>query len=487
MIIRIFQPGFVNCLAYWHKGLHKGDAMRELFYPGSVAVVGASSGERNMGKNIVENLLNWGYQGKIFPINPRGEDVFGLRGYKSISEIQEKVDLTVAFVPAKAVPAIMDDCGKCGIRWMAIPSGGFSEHGPEGEELTRLVSEKAGRYNIRFVGPNCLTIINTENGLCLPFLTLKKRKYDPISIISQSGGVGLSLIMFLDNSNIGFSKFISVGNKVNMDELDFLEYLAKDESTKVICMFLESVVRGRRFFEVASRTEKPIIVYKANVTDYGAKTAASHTAALANDDEILNGVFKQAGIIRVSTIKSLIDTARGFALPPMRGNRVAVISQAGGYTVLLADEVYKKGFELPGFSSSMIQGLKSYVRSDVIRLSNPLDLGDIHSADAIVYAMERALGEEQIDGAVVVLLRRADARYVGAYSALSREIYSDIGKIMEKHDKPIALCLLTQSEYLKDVRSRMPYPIFDTPEDAVSVLAALRDFYGRMRNKRATL
>ncbi len=461
--------------------------MRELFYPESVAVVGASSGERNMGKNIVENLLNWGYKGKVFPVNSRGEDVFGLRGYKSILDIEEKVDLAVAFVPAKVVPAIMDDCGKCGIKWMAIPSGGFSEYGPEGEKLTRLVCEKAEKYNIRFVGPNGLTIINTENGLCLPFLTLKKREYGPISIISQSGGVGLSLIMFLDNCNLGFSKFISVGNKVNMDELDFLEYLSQDESTKVICMFLESVVRGRRFFEVASQIKKPVIVYKANVTDYGAKTAASHTAALANDDEILNGVFKQAGIIRVRTIKNLIDMARGFALPPMRGNRVAVISQAGGYTVLLADEVYKKGFELPEFSPSMIQGLKSYVRSDVIRLSNPLDLGDIHSADAIVYAMDRALGEEQIDGAVVVLLRRADARYVGAYSALSREIYSDIGTIMERHGKPIALCLLTQCDYLKDVRSRIPYPIFDTPEDAVAVLAGLRDFSRRLKGGNASM
>lgn len=470
-----------RCLIDGKASSHKGEEMRELFYPESVAVVGASSGEKNMGKNIVENLLNWGYKGKIFPVNPRGEDVFGLRGYRSIPEIGERVDLAVAFVPAKAVPAIMDSCAECGIKWMAIPSGGFSEYGPQGEELTRVIKEKAEKYSIRFVGPNGLTIINTENGLCLPFLTLKKREYGPISIISQSGGVGLSLIMFLDNSCVGFSKFISVGNKVNMDELDFLEYLAEDESTKVICMFLESVVKGRRFLEVASRVDKPIIVYKANVTEFGARTAASHTAALANNDEVLNGVFRQAGIIRVDTIKRLIETARGFALPPIRGNRVAVISQAGGYTVLLADEVYKKGFALPGFSSSTIEGLKAYVRSDVIRLSNPLDLGDIHSADAIVYAMDRALGEEQIDGAVVVLLRRADAKYTGAYSALSREIYSDIGRIMEKHNKPIALCLLTQADYLKNVQRRMSYPIFETPEDAVTVLAALRDFYSQSR------
>ncbi|MDD5448765.1 MAG: CoA-binding protein, partial [Actinomycetota bacterium] len=344
-----------------------------MFYPENVAIYGASSSEKNMGKNIVQNLIEWEFKGKVFPVNPRGEDVLGLKGYSSLKEIGEPVDLVVAIVPAKVVPRVMDECHEVGVESMAIPSGGFSELGEEGEELTSLIDKKAKEYGIRFVGPNGLTIINAANGLCLPFTLTKKREKGEISIITQSGGLGLTLIMFLDNAERGFSKFISVGNKVNMDELDFLEYLAQDPETKVICMFLESLVRGREFLELASSLEKPLIVYKANTTEVGAKTAKSHTAALVNNEAVLEGVFRQGGVYRARTIKGLIDSARAFELPPMRGNRIAVVTQAGGYAVLTADEAYKAGFEFPSFSSDMLEDFRKYVRGDVIRLGNPLD------------------------------------------------------------------------------------------------------------------
>lgn len=453
--------------------------MDKMFYPDSVAVVGASPGETNMGRNIVQNLVNWGYAGKVYPVNPKGEDVLGLKAYGSVEEIPGPVDLVVAFVPARVVPGVMDEAARKGVRWMAIPSGGFSEYGEAGDDLTRIVSEKADEYGIRFVGPNGLTIINTENGLCLPFLTLKKRQPGRISIISQSGGVGITLMMFLDNASSSFNKFISVGNKVNMDELDFLEYLGTDDGTRVICLFLESVVRGRRFLEVASRISKPLIVYKGNITEVGHRTASSHTASLANDDDVLDGMFRQAGVIRVHAIRKLMDMARAFDLPPMRGNRIAVVSPAGGYTVLAADEASRRGFEFAKFSDDMLASFKEYVRSDVIRLGNPLDLGDIHSSDAMVHALDQVTAQENIDGVVAVLLRRADAKYDGAYRDLSREVYGDIGEIIEKRGKPISVCLLTQCAYLRDVQSRMPYPIFETPEDAVEALAVLRDHYSR--------
>lgn len=457
------------------------DFMDRMFYPDSVAVIGASPGERNIGRNIVENLMKWGYEGKIFPVNPRAEDVFDLKAYASLLDIPDEVELAVAFVPAKVVPDVMDQCARRGVRLLAIPSGGFSEYGGEGEKLTRIIQEKALEHGIRFVGPNGLTITNAENGLCLAFVTLKKRPAGRISIISQSGGVGVSLIIFMDNVGTNFNKFISVGNKVNTDELDFLEYLGRDPGTRVIAMFLESVVRGGRFLEVASSLSKPLVVMKANTTEVGARTAASHTAALANDDAVLDGVFRQAGVIRVDAIKKLIDVARAFELPPMRGNRIAVISQAGGYTVMTADEAYRKGFEFPAFRDEMLEGFREHVRSDVIRLGNPLDLGDIHSTDAILYTLDQIMAEDGIDGVVAVLLRRAEERYEGAYAGMSREIYGDIGEIIKKHDKPLTLALLTQTHYLRDVQSRMDFPVFETPEDAVEALAVLRDFYARQQ------
>lgn len=455
--------------------------IRMMFYPGSVAVVGASASELNMGRNIVQNLINWEYGGRIFPVNPRGEEVLGLQGYSSLIDIKEPIDLVVSFVPAPAVPGVIDACAAKGVRYMSIPSGGFAELGEQGVQLTGIIREKALDAGIRFVGPNGLTIINAENGLCLPFLTFKKREPGTISIISQSGGVGMSLIMFLDNSSTTFNKFISVGNKVNMDEMDFLEYLGNDPGTKVICMFLESVVRGHEFIETARRIDKPILVYKANTTEVGARTAASHTAALANNDTVLDGALEQAGVIRVHEIRKLTELARGFELPPMRGNRIAVISQAGGYTVLCADEAYRHGFEFPELTAECTECLHDFVRSDVIRLGNPLDLGDVHSTDAILRSLDCVLEQENVDGAALVLLRRSDAKYTGAYAKMAREPYPEIGEIMRKHDKPIALCLLSQSEFIRNVQNKTSYPLFGAPETVVQVLAASRDYYARKK------
>ncbi len=450
-----------------------------MFYPDSVAVIGASSSPTNIGRNIVRNLSEWKYRGKVFPVNPRGEEVLGLKGYTSISEIPDAVDLAVAFVPARAVPGIMDECANKGIPYMAIPAGGFNESGEGGIELTRVIKGKAEKYGMRFVGPNGLAVINAENGLCLPFVTLKKRPAGTVSIISQSGGVGLSLMSYLHDSGSAFNKFVSVGNKVDMDEIDFLEYLGRDPGTKVICMFLESVVRGRRFLEVASAVEKPVVVYKANTTEVGARTAESHTAALANDETVFGGVLEQAGIIRAGAIMDLMEIARAFSLPPMRGNNVAVVSQAGGYTVLTADRAHERGFSFPEFGREMMESIREQVRSDVIRLGNPLDLGDVLSSDAIVYALDRILAQEQVDGVVAVFMRRTDSKYEGAYSGLSREVYADVGEIMEKYGKPVVLALITSRRYFHDVQSRMDYPVFESPEVAVEVLAAMRDYYRR--------
>ncbi|PKQ28084.1 MAG: hypothetical protein CVT63_04605 [Candidatus Anoxymicrobium japonicum] len=455
--------------------------IRTMFYPDSVAVVGASANPRNIGRNIVQNLITWEYGGKIYPVNSRGEDVLGLKGYVSLEDVPGPVDLVVAFVPAAAVSGVMDDCARKGVARMAIPSGGFSEFGEYGARLTEVIKQKAEERGIRFVGPNGLTLINAENGLCLPFLPFKKRLPGKISIISQSGGVGVSLIMFLDNMSSGFNKFVSVGNKVDMDELDFLEFLGEDPGTDVICMFLESVARGRKFVEVASRIGKPLLMYKANTCEIGARTAASHTAALANNDMVLNGALRQAGVIRVTEIRKLIELARAFEMPPMRGNRIAVISQAGGYAVMCSDEAHKRGFVFPSLADSLAAGFKEYARSNVIRLGNPLDLGDIHSTDAILYAVDQVMGQEDVDGVMIALLRRADAKYDGAYAEMSREPYPELGELMKKHDKPIALCLFTQYEHLMDVRSKMPYPVFETPERAVEALSVLRDYHARGR------
>lgn len=451
------------------------DFYKNIFYPESVAVVGASSKQSNLGRNIIHNIVAWEYKGEVFPVNPRGEDVLGYKGYRSLAAIPAKVQLVVAFVPAKVIPDVVDQCVELGIKCLAVPAAGFSEFGDEGKALEKRVVEKARSGGLRILGPNCLTVINAENGLCLPFLEIGKRDPGGISIITQSGGVGLSITMILSNACRSFNKFVSIGNKLDTDEVDFLELLGKDPGTEVICMFLEDIVRGREFAEVASKINKPIIVCKASTTETGSRAAASHTASLANNDDVIDGILKQSGVIRVNSVRELAWAAIAMELPPLKSNRLVIMSQAGGYSVFITDEVVKGGFELAELDPRITDGLKERSRADIIDFKNPVDLGDVHTSDAISYAMDSTLAQADVDGLMAVLFRRSDVKYEGAFSGLSREVYGDIGKMIKKYNKPVALTVMTHSEYLKKIRSEADYPIFESPDDALLAMRVLRE------------
>lgn len=448
---------------------------QNIFYPKSVAVIGASPKKTNLGRNIIQNIVAWEYKGDVYPVNPRGEDVQGYKGYESLAAIPDRVDLVVAFVPAKIIPGIVDQCVELGIKCLAISAAGFSEFGEEGRKLEKRVIEKARSGGLRIMGPNCLTVINAENGLCLPFLEIGKREPGRISIISQSGGVGLSFLMILGNATRGFNKFVSIGNKLDTDEVDFLELLGRDPGTHVICMFLEDIVRGREFAEVASKIDKPIIVCKASTTDRGSRAAASHTASLSNNDAVIDGILNQSGVIRVNSVRELAWAAIAMEMPLLRGNRLVIMSQAGGYSVLITDEAVKAGFELAELDPKVAEGLKERSRADIIDFKNPVDLGDVHTSDAISYAMDSILAQPNVDGLMAVLFRRADVRYEGALSGLSREVYGDIGKMIKKYKKPVALTVMTQSEYLKKIRAEAEYPIFESTDEAILGIRVLME------------
>jgi acetate---CoA ligase (ADP-forming) len=247
--------------------------MEKIFYPESIAIIGLSSKPTNIPRLTLENLLRWGYRGRIFGVNERSDDVHvdGIRMYKNIEDLPEAPDLAYCLLPAQLVPDMMERCGKLGIRRMAIPSGGFSEYSDEGKALADRLLATARKYGIRFVGPNSVTVANTDNGLCLPFVALHKAPKGEMSIISQSGGVALTMLNYLYDEKIGLAKFASIGNKLDLDEVDFLEYYGKDPQTKVICLYLEGIARGRKFIETARKIDKPIIVYKANTTSAGEK------------------------------------------------------------------------------------------------------------------------------------------------------------------------------------------------------------------------
>ncbi|MDZ4131699.1 MAG: CoA-binding protein, partial [Dethiobacteria bacterium] len=300
--------------------------MEKIFYPESIAIIGLSSKPTNIPRLTLENLLRWGYRGRIFGVNERSDDlhVDGIRMYKNIEDLPEAPDLAYCLLPAQLVPDMMERCGKLGIRRMAIPSGGFSEYSDEGKALADRLLATARKYGIRFVGPNSVTVANTDNGLCLPFVALHKAPKGEMSIISQSGGVALTMLNYHSDEKIGLAKFASIANKLDLEEVDFLEYYGKDPQTKVICLYLEGIARGRKFIETARKIDKPIIVYKANTTSAGEKAAMSHTAALSSDEAIIDSAFEEAGVIRIKNFLDCIEVTKAFHLPPMKGRRIMV-------------------------------------------------------------------------------------------------------------------------------------------------------------------
>jgi acetate---CoA ligase (ADP-forming) len=306
--------------------------MDTFFAPASLAVYGLSSKAHNTPRIIVENCLRWGFRGRLFGVNPAAteQDVGGVRVVRSAAELPLTPDLAVLLIPARYVPEAMEDCGRAGITRLAIQAGGFNESSEEGKALAREILRIARRYHMRFVGPNGLALADTSSGLCLPFVPSYPVRKGGFSLITQSGGLGIFLWNLLDNEQVGLAKFASIGNKLNLDECDFLEYFGSDPATTVIGLYLESIGDGRRLVALAERIDKPVIVYKANTTQAGSRAAMSHTASMSNDDAILDAAFARAGIVRIHHFEDFVTTAKAFALPPMRGNRIMVMSPAGG-------------------------------------------------------------------------------------------------------------------------------------------------------------
>ncbi len=456
--------------------------MEKIFYPESLVIIGLSPKPNNIPRMILENLLRWGYRGRIFGTNPKADasHVDGIRMYKNIEDLPEVPDLAVCLIPAKFVPDYVEVCGKFGIKRMAIPSGGFSEYGEEGKKLSEKLLQNARAYGIRFVGPNGIMVANTTNGLCLPFVPLYRPPKGGLSIITQSGGVGLMMWNLLMDEHIGMAKFASIGNKLDLDEVDFLEYLGNDPETEIVCMYLESVVRGRALVDAAKKINKPVVIYKSNTTMAGKKAAMSHTDALSNDEDIIDSAFEEAGIIRIRNYNDFMAVAKAFQLPPMKGNRIMVMSPAGGFSVIGADLCEKAGFDFANPGEDFYQGLQGFANAGVIKFSNPLDMGDIYDPQMVAHVVVSVMHNENVDGAIIISQRpkmpEGDNVFYGMFlSDLSKETY---GAILSS-GKPLGICLYGLSAYMHQVKQNVNFPIFNNPEEMVRALAFQRDYYAR--------
>jgi acetate---CoA ligase (ADP-forming) len=445
--------------------------MRGFFEPETVAVIGVSNSLDNLAARISLNLHQFGFKGTVYEVGPKGGTLFNRPIYPSLADVPGRVDLAVVLTPAAVVPEIMEECGRKGVRRVVVEAGGFSEFGEEGRRLAAQLKEVAARWGIRFIGPNGLGVINRRLGLATAFGML-----DPgvaaggISVLSQSGGVMMGILNTLRSERLGIAKTVSMGNKLDVDENDLLEYLIDDAETRVICMYLEGISNGRRLLEVARRATKPILMQKSNTGSAGGRIASSHTAALAADDRVVDAALRQAGIARFRTTEAMVQYLKVLALPPLRGNRLVVLSRSGGHAVITADECELHGFELPPLPEAFLEEAQQAFRAKVMRLTNPLDLGDLFDLDVYAALAQGVLAMPEVDG--VVLLHIYEAGFEGSRS---EQLFRRLHEISQGADKPLAVCANTAAAEITRLKGVLPGPIFDEPSDVVQALALRRD------------
>jgi len=450
--------------------------MDKIFYPDSVAVVGVSERPDNLAASIINNLLEFGYGGCIYAVGLRSGKVHGIPILTSVESLPDGVDLAVILTPAAAVPGLLEVCGKKGIRHAVIESGGFAEFSEAGRELEEQVCAVARRWGIRFVGPNCISVVNMENGLCLPFARLERQaaKRGSVSVLAQSGGVSITYLHLLSEAGLGVNKVISMGNKADLDEVDYLAYLLDDPGTKIICLYLESIEEGRRLVELAASVPKPVIVQKANTGQTSARIAFSHTAALANDDRIVSAALRQAGIAHARSFQSAVALAQGFALPPVRGNDLVIISRSGGHAVVAADVAGAYGFRLLPTPDDFLDKVRGLFRADVIALTNPIDVGVIFNFDLYGDIAEECIRTLNPDALLLVHTYSS-----GQEGEMSRRLARRIEQLIRQTGKPIAFCPFAQESEMVALEREVELPTFVTIEAAVRALAASRDWHAR--------
>ncbi len=379
--------------------------MDKFFYPQSVAVIGVSDTPSNLGKHLIQNLISFGFKGDVYGVGIETETVCGRPVYRSVLDIPDEVEMAVAFVKAQFVPQVAEECGQKGIKRIVIPSAGFSEFRKENKILENQILGVRDRYDMRLIGPNCMGVVNLDHGLFTPFGIHNPGNWQkgPVGVISQSGNISLNYSQYLCSDHIGVSKVASIGNKLDVDEVDLLQYYLEDPETKIIFLYLEGFSRARELVALVRDSDKPIIIQKSNRSGQSQRIAKSHTNAMASDDTLVNAAFRQAGIIRVYNLDELIHCVQALLLPPLAGNRLVCISSAGGKAVMTADECIAQGFTLPDLPGEFLEWRRTLGRAEYINPTNPLDLGDIYNMDLHIEIIRKLQELGEVDGIFYIL------------------------------------------------------------------------------------
>jgi acetyl coenzyme A synthetase (ADP forming)-like protein len=453
-------------------------ALKRFFNPSSVAIVGASRTKGKVGYELLRSMLDAGYKGSIFPVNPNTKTIEGLKCYPDLASIGQAPELVIISVPAQAVPAVMQQCAQVGTKAVIIITSGFKEVGKEGKELEERVVQIAKQGRIRVIGPNCLGVIVPANKLNASFGGELPAE-GAIGYLSQSGALMAAILDMANAGGIGFSKLVSIGNKADINELDVIKALAVDDETRVIAGYLESIVDGNAFVREAEQISqrKPILLMKAGGTSAGAKAASSHTGSLAGSDVAYECVFERAGIIRCNSIKQQFDYAQAFANQPLpAGLRVVVITNAGGAGIMAADAIEQQGLSFAKLSDETAKELANKLPASA-NINNPVDILGDALADRYEFVLDAVLDDDGVDVVLVLLTPQAMTEPASTAEVMVRIT----GK---KPAKPVLACFLGAGKIAEAAKilRKGKIPLYDETEKAVSTIKTMTE-YLRWRNR----
>jgi len=461
------EPAQTETTATGAKNLH------DFFYPKSIAVIGASDVKGKLGYNVFCNLVSHGYPGKLYPINPGKETVMGVRAYKSIRDVPDPVDLAIVIVPAKAAEAAIEDCCTKGVRFVVVEAAGFAESGKEGKEAQARIEAVIRKHGCRVLGPNCSGVINTHHNMVQSIGLLGDLKKGNVGMVAQAGVYAAGILTGLSNV-LDFGIVATIGNKMDINETDILEYLSDDDHISVIVMYMEDIRSGKRFVDVASRAalRKPVIVLKSGRTEAGKKAVSSHTASLAGDDEVNNAAFKQSGVIRARDNEHLFALTRAFSKQPIpKGNGVMVITYTGSLGVAATDMLYLSGMRLAELEPYFQQRLKNAL-PEFANIGNPIDCSFSMTHEQVKNLIEIGVESGDVQSFIVVI----QGEILGSFV--------DVMKSIDYKEKPAACVVACKEFMIHDVvkMEQAGFPVYSTAEMAAEVLGQMYAYGVRRRS-----
>jgi acetyltransferase len=447
--------------------------LKAFFEPASVAVIGASTNPDKLGYSVLENLVEGGFVniGQVYPINPKADVILDLNAYPSVLDVPGPIDLAVIVIPFMFVPGALEECGKKGISAVIVITAGFREAGVDGLEREQELIKIAKTYNMRLIGPNCLGVIDTFTPLNASFSAGTPPK-GPMAFMSQSGALGTAILDWAKAGRLGLSKFVSLGNKADVSEIDLLKAWVEDEESKVILMYSEGLPKGEEFINIARSVtrRKPVVAIKSGVTQSGSRAVSSHTGSLAGSEQAYEAAFRQAGVLRAESMEEMFDMALALGYQPsLAGDQIGIITNAGGPGILATDALERNGMNLARLELETVRALNDYLPS-AASSANPVDvLGDARS-DRYAFAIDKVASDPNVDGVMIILTPQA----MTEVELTARSIC----EVASQTDKPVLTSFMGEATVRKgiDILTNWGIPNYQFPERAALSFKAMSDY-----------